>query len=103
MAFLTLALSQVAHAFNARSRQRTIFSARLFTNGWLWGAVAVCIILQGAAVALPLLRRVLRTVAPSPAEWVVVLACSLAPVAIVELVKFAGRRRDRAARAPVGV
>src|SRR5262249_44109081 len=92
MAFLTLALAQVAHAFNARSQRRSVFTARLFTNGWLWAAAVICVSLQIAAVSVPLLHRVLRTVPPSAWEWAVIACCSLAPVAIVELVKIAMRR-----------
>jgi Ca2+-transporting ATPase len=93
MAFLTLALAQVVHAFNARSQRRSVFTSRLFTNGWLWAAVLVCVLLQVAAVSVPLLRRVLHTVPPTRYEWVVISACSLAPVAIVELTKLVTRRR----------
>ncbi len=91
MAFSTLALAQVVHAFNVRSQRRTIFSSRLFTNGWLWTAVGVCVVLQVSAVSIPLLQKVLHTLPPSPREWSVVIACTLAPVAVVELVKLAGR------------
>ncbi len=87
MAFMTLAFAQVFHAFDARSRSKSIFTSRLFTNGWLWGAVAICLILQVAAVYLPLLQKVLRTVRPTPLEWGVVAGCSLLPVAVVELAK----------------
>ncbi len=98
MAFLTLALAQVAHAFNARSQRRSVFTNRLFTNGWLWAAVAFCIFVQVASVSLPLLRRVLHTVPPSAPEWAVVGACSLAPVMIVELTKLVARGGGRKAR-----
>ena len=91
MAFMTLALAQVFHAFDARSQNRSIFSSRLFTNGWLWGAVAICLILQVAAVYVPLLQKVLRTVPPTTFEWGVIVACSLLPVVVVELVKLAAR------------
>ena len=101
MAFLTLALAQVFHAFNARSQRRSVFTSRLFTNGWLWAAVLVCVLLQVAAVSLPLLRRVLHTVPPTASEWAVIAACSLAPVAIVELVKVAARRGVRGTSAPI--
>lgn len=87
MAFMTLALTQVFHAFNARSRKESVFSSRLFANGWLWGAVMVCLVLQFAAVYLPLLQRVLRTVPPTMSEWGVIAGCSLLPVGVVELVK----------------
>ena len=51
MAFMTLALAQVFHAFNARSQRRSAFTPRLFTNGWLWAAVLLCLLLQVAAVS----------------------------------------------------
>ena len=87
MAFMTLALAQVFHAFNARSQRRSAFTARLFTNGWLWAAVAMCLMLQAAAVYVPLLQKVLHTVPPSLADWGVIAGCSLLPVAVVELAK----------------
>ena len=89
---MTLALAQVVHAFNARSQRRSAFTSRLFTNGWLWAAVLACVLLQAAAVSVPLLRRVLHTVPPSPSDWAVIIACSLAPVAVVEIVKLVQNR-----------
>ncbi|MGL4513573.1 MAG: cation-translocating P-type ATPase [Lacipirellulaceae bacterium] len=94
MAFMTLALAQVFHAFDARSQKTSMFTGRLFTNRWLWGAVLICLILQAVAVYLPLLQRVLRTVPPTPIDWGVIVGCSLLPVALVELVKGQGRSRQ---------
>jgi Ca2+-transporting ATPase len=102
MAFLTLAFAQVAHVFNARSQRRSVFTGRLFTNGWLWLAVLVCVVLQAAAVTVPLLRRVLHTVNPDAREWGVIVVCSLAPVAIVELVKLSARRFPRGGVPSIG-
>jgi len=87
MAFMTLALSQVFHVFNARSQTRSAFTDRLFTNGWLWGAVGICLVLQFAAVYIPLLQTVLRTVPPTISEWGLIAVCSMLPLAVVELVK----------------
>ena len=91
MAFMTLALAQVFHAFNARSQTRSALTARLFTNGWLWGAVLVCLLLQVAAVYVPLLRDALHTVPLTGADWGVIAAGSLSPVAVVELIKVVQR------------
>jgi len=66
-------------------------SSRLFTNGWLWTAVLLCLLLQAAAVYVPVLQRVLHTVGPTAADWGVILACSLAPIPIVETVKLTRR------------
>jgi Ca2+-transporting ATPase len=98
MAFMTLALSQVFHAFNARSQRRSAFTSRLFTNIWLWAAVVMCLLLQAAAVYFPFLQRVLHTVAPTAWDWGVIAACSSVPVAVVELVKVI--QRGTASRGP---
>jgi Ca2+-transporting ATPase len=87
LAFMTLALSQVFHVFSTRSQRRSAFS-RLFANAWLWAAVMTCVLLQVAAVYTPFLQRVLRTVPLNLSDWGVVVACSLAPVAVVELIKL---------------
>jgi Ca2+-transporting ATPase len=95
IAFMTLALAQTAHTLNARSRRGSAFTRRLFTNGWLWGAIATCIALQVVAVTVPLLTRVLQTTALGANDWGLVAGTSLAPVAVVEFVK----RWQRPARA----
>lgn len=87
IAFMTLALAQVAHAFSARSQTRSAFSMRLFTNGWLWGATLICVLLQLAAVYVPALRAVLRTVPLDAGDWGLVALGLLAPVVVIELVK----------------
>ncbi|MDP1570080.1 MAG: cation-transporting P-type ATPase [Vicinamibacterales bacterium] len=103
MAFMTLALAQVFHAFNARSRTRSAFDSRLFTNGWLWAAVALCLILQAAAVYVPLLQQVLQTVPPAAPDWGVIAACALMPVAVVEVVKAMQRVAEPGVGVGVGV
>ena len=97
MGFMTLALAQILHAFNARSQRRSAFS-RLFTNGWLWGAVLACLILQLAAIYWPYLNVLLRTVPLTPTELAVVVAAALAPVAVIELVKLVQRWSEGARR-----
>jgi Ca2+-transporting ATPase len=91
IAFMTLALAQVFHAFNARSETRSAFTARLFTNAWLWGAVLICLLLQMAAVYVPFLQAVLHTVSLTAPDWGVIAPCSLTPVVVVELVKLVQR------------
>ena len=105
LAFLTLALAQVAHTFNARSVRESAISRRAFANCWVWGAVLLCVALQLAAVYQPGLQRVLGTVAPSRRDWGLVVAMSLPPVVVTEVVKGLGRARGRwarPARAPSG-
>jgi Ca2+-transporting ATPase len=95
LAFMTLAIVQVVHVFSARSETRSAFDGRLIRNKWLWAAVALCLLLQVAAVYVPFLRRVLSTVALDANDWGIVVGCSLLPLAIVEIVKWIQRRRAR--------
>lgn len=89
MAFVTLGLVQALHAFNTRSQHRSALTRQLFTNPWLWAAVALCIVLQLAAVYVPYMRAVLGTVLLDACEWGVVVAFAFAPIALVELTKWA--------------
>jgi Ca2+-transporting ATPase len=68
LAFTTLSLAQVFNAFNARSEHRSAF-AHLFTNRWLWAAVALSIVLQVAVVYVPFLQRAFSTTALSGGDW----------------------------------
>ena len=100
VAFMTLAMAQVLHAFNARSKTRSAFSARLFTNGWLWGATLICTALQVAAVSIPFLRNALHTTPLTIADWGLVAAGAMVPVGVVELVKGVRRMSRLRAAAP---
>ena len=91
LAFTALAVALVLHSFSARSQRRSAFTARLFTNGWLWAAVGISLILQVAAVYAPFLQDVLHTVPLNTRDWGTVLAFALIPVVIIELVKFVRR------------
>jgi Ca2+-transporting ATPase len=95
LAFMTMALAQVLHVFSSRSQRRSVFTTRLFTNAWLWGAVLACLMLQLAAAYWPPLQAVLHTVPLAVADWAVILACSLAPVAVVEILKLVRRQPTR--------
>ncbi|WP_259107905.1 HAD-IC family P-type ATPase [Pseudomonas sp. JUb42] len=95
MAFMTLALVQILHALNVRSRRRSALTRGFFTNKWLWSAMAVCLGLQLLTVNVPALRVVLGTTALQVEDWAVIIGCSVVPVAVVELTKliYSGARR----------
>ncbi len=92
MTFMALALAQVVHVFSSRSETGSAFDARLFKNGWLWGAVVLCILLQMAAVYVPFLSTILHTVPLGAEDWGVVIGCAVAPLVVVEVVKLIQRR-----------
>jgi Ca2+-transporting ATPase len=91
MAFTTLMLFQIVNVFNARSDEESAF-ARLFTNPWLWGAVALSVVLQIAVVYVPFLQSAFGTVALSGADWLTCIAVASSVLWLRELSKLVARR-----------
>ncbi len=77
VSFLTLAFSQLWHVFDMRYKSSGIFKNEVTTNGWVWGAIVLCVIMLVAAVYLPGLSDVLNTAPLDPVQWLLVLAFSL--------------------------
>ncbi len=68
MAFTTLVLAQLFNTFNARSDRVSAFH-NLFTNRWLWGAIALSLVLQIAVVQLRFLNNAFETTPLAFADW----------------------------------
>jgi P-type Ca2+ transporter type 2C len=81
MAFTTLVLFQIFNVFNARSDTRSAFEG-LFHNRWLWGALALSVLLQFAVVSLPFLQQAFDTVPLHPGDW---LVCALVASSVLWL------------------
>ena len=99
IAFMTLSMVQIAHTLNARSRTKSLFSSGLFSNLWLLAAIVVSVFVQLMAVEIDFLRQVLHTVSLSWQDWQLILACTLMPLVVVELVKLVGNRAHRGSSA----
>ncbi|MEW6308955.1 MAG: cation-translocating P-type ATPase [Bacillota bacterium] len=93
MAFLSVSLTQLIQAMNARSLDQSLFVLGLGRNRTLLVAIALSALLTLAIVALPPLRAVFGTVPLSSPDWVRVVAASLLIFPLVEAVKAARRRR----------
>jgi Ca2+-transporting ATPase len=82
VSFLTLAGAQLWHVFSVREPGTGFLRSDIARNPWVWGALALCILLLGFAVHIPVIAEVLG-VTPLPAEgWLLVLAASVAPCLI---------------------
>jgi len=92
LALFALVGVQLGHTFNCRSRTRSAFDG-IFSNPFLWIAVIIVVLLQLCAAYFSPLAAVLGTVKPSATDWIVIGGCSLLPIGIVEVAKFAFRRR----------
>ncbi len=71
--FTVLVFAQLFNCFNARSETTTAFR-HLFVNPWLWGAIALSVLLQVAVVHLGFLNIAFGTVALSLDQWAVCVA-----------------------------
>ena len=81
MAFTTLTLFQLFNVFNARSDERSAFEG-LFTNLWLWMAVALSLLLHAAVVYIPFLQEAFSTTSLSTSDW---LCCALVASSVLWL------------------
>jgi Ca2+-transporting ATPase len=88
MAFVTIALAQLFHLGNARSRASVLSPRRALANWFAVAAVALGIALQLVAVYLPPLRDLLELVPLSPSEWAMVTGLSVVPALIGQATKY---------------
>ena len=97
MAFATLTLCQLFHAFDVRSERASLFHIGVCSNPAMNKAFLIGLAMQLAVLCVPPLQAVFGTVAMGPAEWAAVLALAIAPVVVCEVVKAAGRAGTRRA------
>jgi P-type Ca2+ transporter type 2C len=98
MAFSALVIAQLFNCFNARSERASAFS-RLFTNRWLWGAIALSLLLQ--VVELPFMNEAFSTTPLSLGDWGICVGLASVVLWTDELRKLAARR-SRPAAPPAG-
>ncbi|HEX5108765.1 MAG TPA: cation-translocating P-type ATPase [Vicinamibacterales bacterium] len=92
MAFTTLMLFQIVNVVNARSDHISAFVG-LFTNRWLWSAVALSVALQVTVVYAPVLQKAFGTVALSAGDWLRCVAIASSVLWLREIDKLFARRR----------
>jgi Ca2+-transporting ATPase len=92
MAFTTLMLFQIVNVVNARSDRTSAFVG-LFTNAWLWSAVALSVALQVAVVYVPVLQQAFGTVGLSAGDWLRCIAIASSVLWLREIGKLFARLR----------
>lgn len=95
MAFTTLMLAQLFNTFNARSDDRSAFN-RIFTNRWLWGAIAMSLALQLLVLYVPVMQRAFGTVGLSAGDWLRCVAVASTVLWVREANKVVTRLRGGA-------
>lgn len=91
MAFAVLTLSQLAQAVNVRS-DKSIFKIGLFTNRYMVFALIVSILLQVIVIITPL-NTIFEVKNINFYDWGIIIAMSVAPFIIMEVVKSFRNKR----------
>ena len=95
MAFATLTMCQLFHAFDVRSERASIFHIGILSNRAMNRAFVVGMAMQVSVLTVPPLMDIFSTVAMSALEWGVVLTLAVAPLVICEGTKTISRWRER--------
>jgi len=91
MAFATLGLIQLLHAFNVKSVYQSIFKVGLFKNKTFNWSIPVAFILLMATIMVPGFNKLFHVSHLSLTQWLVVAVGALMIVVLVEIVKAVQR------------
>ncbi|NCB63650.1 MAG: calcium-translocating P-type ATPase, PMCA-type [Clostridia bacterium] len=100
MAFATLTLCQLFHAYDVRSEYDSILHIGIFRNKAMNKAFLVGMLMQLAVLCVPPLQSVFSTIPMNAVQWLTVLGLAVTPVAVCEAVKAAHRRQAGTAACP---
>ncbi|MBQ8371880.1 MAG: cation-translocating P-type ATPase [Clostridia bacterium] len=94
MAFLTLSLCEICHAFNMRSLHGSIFTMK-GQNKWLWGAGALSLLLTTLVVEVNFLANAFGLAHLDIMEYGIALGLAILIIPIVEIAKIIHRSIDK--------
>ncbi len=94
MAFLTLSLCEICHAFNMRSLHGSIFAMKK-QNAWLWGAGALSLILTTAVIEIPFLANAFELAHLDLMEYGIAFGLAILIIPLVEITKIFSRMIDK--------
>lgn len=91
MAYVTLGLIQLVHAFNVKSVYQSIFKVGLFKNRLFNMSIPIAFLLLMSTIVIPGFNNFFHVTVLSPTQWLVVVIGSLLMVVLVEVVKAVQR------------
>ncbi|CQR24901.1 calcium-transporting ATPase [Streptococcus varani] len=91
MAYVTLGLIQLVHAFNVKSVYQSIFKVGLFKNRLFNMSIPIAFVLLMSTIVIPGFNNFFHVTVLSPTQWLVVVIGSLLMVVLVEVVKAVQR------------
>ncbi|MBW3088646.1 cation-translocating P-type ATPase [Bifidobacterium sp. 82T24] len=94
MGFTILVFAQLFNALAARSATQTAFKG-MFANRWLWGAIALSVVLQLVVIYVPVLNTAFGTTPLDPHQWLECLGLAAFVLVGSELYKLVLRTLAR--------
>ncbi|WP_125705617.1 cation-translocating P-type ATPase [Lacticaseibacillus daqingensis] len=93
MAYATLGLIQLFHAFNVKSVHQSLFKVGFFRNKAFNWAILASFILLAATILVPGFNGLFHVTSLDWHQWLTVLGAGVAIIVIVEIVKWVLRQR----------
>ena len=91
MAFLTLSMAEIFHAFNMRSLHGSIFKMKT-QNLWLWGAGILSFLLTTAVIEIDFLAEAFSLAHLDITEYGIALGLAILVIPVVEITKLITRQ-----------
>lgn len=95
LTFNTVVFSELFRALAARSSRWTFWQLGAITNPYLFGAVAISVLLQISLISWPMAHPVFEVTRQAWNEWPLIAALALTPVTLLELYKLIEQWRRR--------
>lgn len=93
--FTLVVISLMFNAFNWRSDRYSVFSLGIFTNKALIYTVLSTVLLQLAAIYIPILQMAFRTVPLSLSDWAMIILLASTTLIAMELAKYLEQKTNR--------
>ena len=94
MAFLTMSMCEIFHAFNLRSQRKSVFSLKS-KNKILWAAMLGSLVLTTLLLEVPFLANAFGFSPLSPTEYCIAILLAALVIPVVETVKFVQRKLSK--------
>ena len=85
--FLSLIGTQLLHALNMNSNQRSFFRSEVFTNKYIWWALTSCVILVIIFYQIPAISNVLSITRLSSLDIIIIVGSSIFSLIVIQLIK----------------
>ncbi|WP_019671511.1 cation-translocating P-type ATPase [Eudoraea adriatica] len=87
MAFYTLVFAQLFNVFNMPKRKASFFKNEVTKNGWVWGAIALSVLITLGAYLAPPIAEALSLLPISPEQLGITVLFALGSIVLAQLVK----------------